>query len=119
MCSFFTEVRKDCRNPSLPYHFNSWHPTRICSHTRIWGKNKLWNGILQYITASLMIETFPQFECHCSATQVFGTNRRFTTATLIRTTCISGNVHNLSIPGLWNFWSDKLNVNLDTWKQCT
>lgn len=53
---------------------------------------------LQYITASLMIETFPQFECHCSATQVFGTNRRFTTATLIRTTCISGNVHNLSIP---------------------
>jgi hypothetical protein len=45
-----------------------------------------------------MIETFPQFECHCSAAQVFGTNRRFTTAAPIRTTCISGNVYNLTIP---------------------
>ena len=53
---------------------------------------------LHYITASLMIETFPQFESHSSATRVFRTNRRFTTAALIRTTCISGNIYNLTIP---------------------
>jgi len=45
-----------------------------------------------------MIEDLPQFECRCSAGQVFGTNRRFTAAALMRTTCISGNVYNFTVP---------------------